>query len=291
MRIDGSKQYQVALLPGVLTSTDVDQYWTEGYTVARGIFDLQDVERLRTACDELCDMAAHFQQDTYMGVTYFNLLRACDPFDPQLQSIPQIPGMLRRVTYPYYVSQTIDAYRQHPRLLGTISQLLGANVVQLVNQVNFNPPGIGTGWGWHQDYRFRRHGLKDFIKDFVQCVMAIDHSSTANGGIRLVPKSFQLGPLKLDQDPQAAKDLFLDQDVVTPTLEPGDAVLFNAYMIHGSTANRSTAQRRVFINGYAREAACPHGIPVISNQKLVTERSGIMEFEQELDKLPLTSKY
>ncbi len=295
MRVERSSPAQTAAaapLPGVLSRNDIEKYWRDGYIVARGILPAHDVEQLRTACDELCDMAAHMQQDTYRGATYFNLLRACDPFARNLHAVPQIPGMLRRVTYPYFVSQIFDKLRQHPRLLGTMAQLLDANIVQLVNQVNFNPPGIGSGWGWHQDYRFRRQGLTDPRNNFVQSVLAIDPSSASNGGIRVVPRSHLFGPLQLDQAPETASDYFTDADIETPELAPGDAVLFNAYIVHGSTPNRSDSQRRVFINGYARQAACTHGIPVVCNhQRVTTPRAGVMEFEQDLDKLPLAAKY
>jgi len=203
-----------------------------------------------------------------------------------------LPGVLRRVTYPYALSPTFDRFRTHPTLMKVIRSLLGDDVVQLVNQVNFNPPGLGTGWGWHQDYRFRRQGVGDMAVNFVQTIIAIDHSSQRNGGIRLVPGSFKLGALTLDLDVENAEQHFDATTAITPALEPGDAVLFNPYVIHGSTANQSSEQRRIYINGFARRSACPeHGIPVLAQGAVVAEPKGFMEFENDPGKLPLAAKY
>lgn len=275
----------------MLSQAQIQQYHEEGYTIARGVLGAADVAEVADGCDELRDMARRFTQDEFVGVTYFNLLRDCDPFDKKINDVPQIHGVVRRVTYPYGVSKTLNRYRTHPSLLAAVQSLLGPDLVQIVNQVNFNHPGGSSGWGWHQDYRFRKPGLDELQTSFVQCLMAVDRCSQETGGLRIIPGSFRLGGLSLDADIENAENRFDASIAVTPVLEPGDVILFNAFLIHGSTANRSDRQRRVYINGYARRAQCIHGIPVMSGGRIIQEPRGFMEYEQDQAKLPLASKY
>ena len=278
-----------------LTAVDLEAWRENRVLVLRGVFGPDDLAEMRAGCDALVRQASEFGEDAYVGPTYFNMMRDCDPFDPGIAGRKVMKGVVRRVTYPYAVSPVFNKHRSHPRLLAAVRGILGDDLVQIVNQVNFNHPGVGTGWGWHQDWRFRKQGLEGVGDNFVQTLAAIDHSGIANGGFRFVPGSFRKGPLALDKDPSTAEQFFDAREAVTPELAPGDVVFFNALTIHGSTANRSERQRRVFINGYARRSACAHGKPVMLRGRILDsaspEASPEMEFESQPAKLPLTSKY
>lgn len=274
----------------MLTEEQVRRYREEGYAIARGVFNEAEIAEVRAGCDELMRRAIDFQDDTFVGVTFFNIHRNANPFAKDIQNATVIPGQIRRVTYPYAISPTFDRYRSHPRLLSAVAAILGPDLKQIVNQVNFNPPGSGTGWGWHQDYRFRKAGIPSLVDDFVQTIFAIDLCSTFTGGIRLVPKSHELGDLKLDLDNENAESYFDASRAVTPELQPGDVILFNSHVIHGSTANRSTHPRRVYINGYAR-ATATIGMPVMKGGTPISTASGKMEYEGDQEKLPKASKY
>ena len=75
-----------------------------------------------------------------------------------------------------------------------------------------------------------------------------------------------------------------------PILAPGDLLLFNSHLIHGSTPNRSTNQRHVYINGYARATATV-GMPVLRRGVPIPRKvDGVMEYEGDRDLLPKASK-
>ncbi len=268
-----------------------DAYERDGFVIMRGLFDGDALREINAACDELQAMASDFQGDEFVDVTFFNMMRACNPFACDLQQHAPMPGILRRVTYPYAISPILDRYRTHPNLIHAVASILGPDVVQVVNQVNFSPPNIGTGWGWHQDYRFRRQGLEDPMRNFMQTVTAIDRCHLGNGGLRLIPGSHRLGMLTLDKENERAETYFDPTLAITPTLEPGDSAFFNPLVIHGSGANRSDALRRVYINGFARASATPYGIPVLKHGDIVRHREGKMEYEGDRATLPLASKY
>jgi ectoine hydroxylase-related dioxygenase (phytanoyl-CoA dioxygenase family) len=278
-------------MAAALSQSDIQRYKDDGFVVVRGVFDAAAVADLRAASDELLRQARDIADDAFRGVTYFNIHRNADPFAKNIADVPPVKGMLRRVTYPYAASPVFDRYRTHPGLIAAVGSLLGDDIVQIVNQVNFNPPGIGVGWGWHQDYRFRKPGIEDMLNNFVQCILAIDLCSPFTGGVRFIPRSDRLGGLKLDTDVENAESHFDAATAVTPEMQPGDAVLFNPYVIHGSTANKSPHSRRVYINGYARAQASAIGMPVRRAGRIVAAVEGVMEYERDQAKLPLASKY
>ena len=273
-----------------LSAGDIAFYREQGYLVVKNVFDQNDLTWLRQGCDDLCQQAASFQQDTFVGVTFFNMFRDADPFHQSIDKIPVQAGKVRRVTYPYAVNSIFDAYRTHPNLLAVAASLLGQDIVQVVNQVNFNHPGGSAGWGWHQDYRFRRTGIQNPQTDFVQTLVAIDLCSRETGGIRVVPQSDRLGCLSLDKEPERAETYFDPKLAVTPELQPGDVICFNPLVIHGSTPNKSPWQRRVYINGFAK-ASIPFGQKVLENGVPVRSHSCKMEYEGDQATLPKASKY
>jgi ectoine hydroxylase-related dioxygenase (phytanoyl-CoA dioxygenase family) len=276
----------------VLQKSDIEEFKKEGVLIVRGVVKTAGIKLLQTACDDFCRAAENSQEDLYLGATYVQILKGCNPFDKNIDNFPTVKGLIRRVTYPYLASPIIDQLRRDPGILAVVQKILGNDVVQIVNQINFNHPGgQGQGWGWHQDYRFRRAGMTNFPHVYLQTLVAIDAVTPENGGVRLVPRSPDLGPLKLDIEQDTAEQQFNASLAITPLLNPGDMVIFGPYTIHGSTANRSTAPRRVFINGFADKNHCTYGMPAIQNGKIVSENIGYMEYERDSEKVSASVKY
>ena len=276
--------------PPTLNAAERARYLTEGYAILRHALATHEVFALRGAFDELEETARSFVQDEFVGVTFFALHRRANPFARTIEAEQPVPGVLRRVTYPYALNQTLEEFRRHPRILAAVRDLIGGDLVQLVNQANFNPPQGGAGWGWHQDYRFRKPGLEQPALNFVQTLVALDPCTLFTGGLRIVPRSHDLGPLALDKENEDAETHFDPSTAITPDLAPGDVIFFSPYLIHGSTPNLSNGARRVYINGYAR-AGVPFGIPVMAGGEIVPGRQGLMEYEGDQAIIPKASKY
>lgn len=273
-----------------ITDAEVAIYRKEGYLIVRSVFSISELNDLKNACDDLQRLGSGFDQDTFSGKAFFNVFRDANPFASNIETVAAVPGKIRRVTYPYDISSTLNEYRTHTKLLGCVTPILGPDVNQIVNQVNFHYPKSTAGWGWHQDYRFRKAGIADITKNFVQTITALDLCNLQTGGLRLVPRSHELGDLKLDLNNEKAETYFDVSKSITPVLEPGDVILFNSHMIHGSQANRAANIRRVYINGYARAAAAV-GMPVVVAGNIVSDRTGRMEYEDDKETLPKASKY
>lgn len=275
----------------MLSKAEVEQFRRDGMLVVRNVLDRAAVNMLLGACDDFCKQVRDASEDVFLGSTYIQILKACNPFDKDIDKYPTVKGMIRRVTYPYLSSPVVDQMRRHPGIIEVVKSILGDEVVQIVNQINFNHPGQGQGWGWHQDYRFRRQGMTNFPHSYLQTLVALDPVTTENGGVRLIPGSPKLGPLKLDVEQDTAEQQFDVNLAVTPLLQPGDMAIFGPYTIHGSTPNRSKAPRRVFINGYADQRYCTYGMPVVRKGDIVNENFGFMEYEKDSDKLAASTKY
>jgi phytanoyl-CoA hydroxylase len=273
-----------------ISNDDVAFYRQEGYLIVRNVLSASDIGQLKIACDELQEFGAAFEADSFRDRAFFNVFRDANPFAANIEAVATVPGRIRRVTYPYAVSKILNAYRVHERILGCVSPILGDSINQIVNQVNFHFPKSSSGWGWHQDYRFRKPGIPTIQRNFVQTIVAIDVCNTETGGLRLIPRSHELGDLKLDVNNESAETFFDVKKSITPELQPGDAILFNSHTIHGSQANRSNNIRRVYINGFA-VGASTIGMPVVRNGQIIPEVAGKMEYEDDRDSLPKASKY
>jgi ectoine hydroxylase-related dioxygenase (phytanoyl-CoA dioxygenase family) len=275
----------------MLKANQIAAYKTNGFLVLKRVLGDEHIKNLQNAFLEIQNLARDMKEDTFRDVAFFNLHRPLNPFDRREKELPVTPGVLRRVTYPYAINPVINSYRTCQEILDIARSLLGDDIVQIVNQANFNPPKIGTGWGWHQDYRFRREGLRDAKTNFIQCLLALDPCNEKTGGLRIIPGSDHMENLKLEQDQEAAAKIASLHLPLTPRLDPGDLIIFSPYMIHGSTPNASEQMRRVFINGYANANACDYGMTVMKAGAIQQEIAGSMEYEHNRDLLPLAAKY
>lgn len=99
--------------------------------------------------------------------------------------------------------------------------------------------------------------------------LAIDPQTPENGCLRVYPGSHRRGllPLNLSQgimdgecDDRSLRDCGLDpSSVVDLCIDPGDVVLWSAFLVHGSHRNRSAADRRTYVNGYMTAANSDRG--------------------------------
>jgi len=133
-----------------------------------------------------------------------------------------------------------------PELVELVSGAIGDDVILWGCQVFCKPGGDGLETPFHQDGHYWP------IRPLATCTvwLALDHSTKANGCLRVIPGSHRdkklLDHLREDRD-----DLVLTQRVqgldestaVDIELEPGQMSLHDVYMIHGATVNRSPQRR------------------------------------------------
>ncbi len=242
-------------------SAYLDDYRRRGYAVVRGVFARDEIAELAAAFDRLYAEGLAHGRSWRHGNTLFRL-----GDDAALGKI------VRLVQWPSYADAVLNRFRLDRRMLDIVAPLIGTDVKQIINQMHWKPEGAAAAeFGYHQDIRFRRprSAYREPATAYVQTGLAIDPHRVDNGAMMFCPGSQTRGELALGSagpildQAMAADDLArvgLDPAAAEPLLlEPGDVALWNLFTVHGSGPNRSTMDRRLYINGYVAAPHCDRG--------------------------------
>jgi len=162
--------------------------------------------------------------------------------------------------HPHRHHPVAEHYLLHPQIIRVLRTIFGEESLAVQSMLYFKPPSA-RGQALHQDdyYLKRRPG---------KCVavwMALDPADEENGGMMIVPGT-QDTPILCPHEADPALSFTRDEVEVSAGLqplrvrmEPGDVLLFNGSIIHGSLPNRSVHRfRRASIGHYV--AASPQSI-------------------------------
>ena len=243
-------------LADVLTS-----YEANGYAVLRGAFGAEDVAALRDAFDR------HWAKGLELGASYRH-----GNLHYRLGRDPRLGPIVRMVQWPSYGDAVLARYRTDARIFALLEPLLGGDLKQIINQLHWKPPGAAAAeFAFHQDVRFRRprSAYRNLAQSYVQTGIALDRHSAESGAMRVYPGSHLLGEVDLAIAGRVMDGAMADESlrrvgldparIVDLELEPGDLALWNTFTIHGSGQNRSSRDRRFYLNGYVRAADCERG--------------------------------
>ena len=225
----------------------LEQLEEQGFAHLPALLSPEEVATLSAGFDRLLARARTLRATTDIDGTRFVV-------DPD-------PFRLHRVVWAGGCEPDIAALGGHPRFLEVARQALRSDtVVQLIQQAHFKLPGDGVRFRWHQDGSNRRYGTELFTDvngrgSFVQVALAVDPMGPGNGGLRVVPDSHRLGFIAEPGTGQLAPEHVDDASAVAPELQPGDALVFGPFLIHGSEPNEGSHARRLFIQGYAMPGA------------------------------------
>lgn len=238
------------------------EYREKGYAIVRRVFDSRDIALLASAFEELKAYASQFDS-TYRDKNQLYVYQWGESTDRN--------KLLRFVKWPSYRFPVFERFRTDPRLLEIIRPLLGDNIKQITNQAAWKEPGDPrTSYGYHQDayWRTPREAFRNLESSYLQTFIAVDPHTVENGCLSVIegshrklecyrPKGNVLtSPFSSDDLSEYGLESFKQVNVL---LEPGDVVIWGPYMFHGSDANRSTRDRRVYINGYVKAEDCDRG--------------------------------
>ena len=134
-------------------------------------------------------------------------------------------------------------------ILDLVCQVLGDDVALWNCSLFAKPAHIGSATPWHQDGEYWP------IRPLATCTVwiALDHSTTQNGCLRVIPgshKQQQLATHGVNDAPGLAlnrellSDQFDESQAVDIELEAGQISLHDVYLYHGSEANHSDRARR-----------------------------------------------
>ena len=138
----------------------------------------------------------------------------------------------------------------HPKVLATVSQVLGPDLLLLGSHFFCKYPDLRESYvSWHQDVTY--WGLEP--PTAVTLWLSIDGADVENGCMQFIPGSHQEGLLPhgkaqvkgnlLSVNQEISSDLVKSEDAVHVELVAGSASLHNGMLIHGSNPNHSTRRR------------------------------------------------
>jgi len=211
------------------------QFDTSGYTLVRGLFAADEVERLRE---------------------HYMVLRTRGSYagdDPGVQAGARDP--LRRYPRMTHVHRWDDTTLQwliDRRLDEVMTAILGKSPYAVQTMIFFKPPG-SRGQALHQDNFY----LKAEPGTCIAAWMALDKVDRDNGGLQVVPGSHRWPILCTEK--ADTKVSYTDVTVPLPDpdaavlveMEPGDVLFFHGALVHGSAPNVTADRfRRALIGHY-----------------------------------------
>jgi hypothetical protein len=223
----------------------MDPWGPDGFRVLRGVLSADEVASIAAGFDRLEALARSLGGPTDVGGARFVMQAS--------------PFRLDRVVWCGGAVPELLPWGADPRFVDLACEVLGGDhVAQILQQAHFKLPGDGVAFGWHQDASNRRYGTPQWRDPggggFVQVLIAVDAAGPDNGGLSVIPGSHLLG-FVADVESGALPPVFDPDAAVTPTLEPGDVLVFGPFLIHGSAPNRGLGPRRTLIQGYATPGA------------------------------------
>lgn len=133
-----------------------------------------------------------------------------------------------------------------PRLLDIAARFIGDDIASFASHYICKPAGSGRPVLWHQDGAFWPLDPMEVVTLW----LAVDHSTTENGCVRLIPGThkgevFGLRPnTNVDNVLSAESDTDVDESqAVDMVLAPGDVEVHHPGIVHGSNANTSPHRR------------------------------------------------
>ena len=142
----------------------------------------------------------------------------------------------------------------HPDLLAVAAAVNGEDFVPFTEALFIKEPGRGASVAWHQDgtthwdspdWDAEIHGF-NFMAQFYGCTPA--------NGVWLVPGTHKLGKVDIKMKVAQAGSERLP-DAVPMVCKPGDVVISNRQLLHGSFANTSADWRVTLTFGFHRRAS------------------------------------
>ncbi|MSR30883.1 MAG: phytanoyl-CoA dioxygenase family protein [Gemmataceae bacterium] len=212
--------------PRTLNSKDIQRYHEDGYVIAKGFFDPEEISLLDRAAreDHELDKRSFGRMDGEGGCVRLSLWN--HPGEG-------IYGMFARCE----------------RIVRSVEAILEGEVYHYHSKMIMKDAKIGGAWTWHQDYGYwYQNGILQPLLTSVS--IAVDPATTENGCLQVIPGSHLLGRinhnLSGDQagaDMERVREILKRMPVVYCAMEPGDAIFFHCNLLHRSNQNTSDKPR------------------------------------------------
>src|SRR5581483_1458370 len=245
-----------------------DQYRQDGFLLAKGMFDKEEIDLLRRAAkeDRQLDQHSFGQGDGEGGTVRLSLWN--HPGDT-------LYGMFARC-------ETI---------VNSAEKLLEGEVYHYHSKMIMKDAKVGGAWAWHQDYGYwYQNGV--LFPLLCSASIAVDAATKENGCLQVLSGSHLMGRvdhiLTGDQagaDMERVHEAQKRLETVYVEMDPGDVLFFHANLLHRSDQNRSDKPRWSMIccynaarNDPYKEAHHPRYTPLSKVPDSAIREAGLRRF-------------
>lgn len=224
------------------------EFIDNGYVVFNNLYSLAEVQKMHNIVTSIIDETQNIE---YLNKNKSHVIN----YNGSLLHLKfhQNQTIVHNISWIMGSKPEFSDFSRAPKLLTIVAKLLQSNQADhLINVVHPKLAHDNFTWGAHQDVSNRITAdstWKNLNKDrsYVVCITAIDPMKEENGGLFIVPNSHkggnQLSKLELKQ---------LDiSEAYVPTLEAGDTMCMNQYLVHYSLKNKSNSSRIILLDGFS----------------------------------------
>ena len=211
---------------GAISNGQVREYQDQGYVLAKGFFDKEEIQLLQRAAKEDRELDQHsFSRGDGEG------------------------GAVRLSLWNHPGDTIYGMFARCESVVNSAEKILDDEVYHYHSKMIMKDAKVGGAWAWHQDYGYwYQNGV--LFPNLTSAFIAVDPATKENGCMQVIPYSQKLGRIEhvLTGD-QAGADLDRVNEVlkrlplVYVEMEPGDTLFFHANMLHRSDQNKSDNPR------------------------------------------------
>lgn len=168
-------------------------------------------------------------------------------------------SMLKRSTTGVHNYELYKSISENENLIGIVKSLLRDNIYIHQSRINYKLPFVGTGWHWHSDFETWHYQDGMPGMNCLTAMIPLTENTMYNGPLLVIPgshKKFYCAPKPTrsfsaqenfaDQKeglPDPAALLEIGGNIEAVICSPGDLVLFDCNILHGSVANMTPDKR------------------------------------------------
>lgn len=208
-----------------LTGAQLRQFQMEGYTIIPDFFNAREVAAFRSELERLQNIGklrnVATAGDGKTRNTQGRNLQLC-PMSPHSNLFRALPFV--------------------PKVVQTLTQLIGDPLILHLDQVFLKPARDGLGTNWHQDNAYFK--INNPMQGSAMWI-AVHDATVANGTIRVIPNAYQQ-PLPHSRDPMSDHHVRCYPDeskALTCEVPAGGAVFFCYGTPHATGANTTDHDR------------------------------------------------
>jgi hypothetical protein len=208
------------------TSDELAAYERDGFFIARGLFDPDEMQTLLAFArgDEALAGSAYARKDAAGGSTKLALWNKAG-------------------------DDLYSLFARSPRIVDRMEQMLGGEVYHWHSKMMLKEPRVGGAWEWHQDYGYW-YDNGCLYPDLASAMIAVDRATRDNGCLQVLRGSHRIGRIEHGKtgeqtgaDMEHVEAALARHELVYVEAEAGDTLFFHSNLLHRSDQNRSENPR------------------------------------------------